>query len=348
MFSFSFKLRLKGLVFPALLFISATYAQDSSPFIGCRAPSSNLISAMGLDSFVYYTPRPYKLKSYIVRWNFVTDVKDSLSFSLPYIEGDFNYRLTGFSTDGVRFVYCFVDYVYVYTLKDKHFVLQASKHFKNKIIEECFITPTGLVLVTSSTNNKGDIKKISYTTNSLSERMNTSLVGSELSLSHLKPAKYFAYHDNNLLWLKPISQTIDCYTDGKYFETKTLQKQFASPDSNLVEKLSTQRGLEGKMSIIVSEFDSLEFDYLEEIHIINGRTFLLFSAKGCGMSVKKHWHRLVAVLSDENTVSERYLISNDFDVMNIIAFEFNKSIYFIENSVGILKVYSLNDIAQAN
>jgi hypothetical protein len=348
MFSFSLKLGLKGLVLPTLLFFSSSYAQVSSSFVGCRAPSSNLISAIGLDSFVYYTPRPYKEESYIVRWNFVSNVKDSIAFKHPNIEGDFSYRLTDFSTDGVRFIFCFVDYVYVYSIKNNHLKLQASKHFKKTIIEQCFFSTNGLVLVTSSINNKGDEKKISYTTFLLEELRNISLMGSELSLTHLKPANYFAFCNDYLMWLKPVSQTINFYLNGELNNSKSLKRHFAPPSSNLKQKLNKQWGLEGRMSIIMSEFDSLEFDYLEEIYIIDETTFILFSAKGSGMGVKKPWNRFIAVLTEDYSKSERYVISNDVDIMKLNAFTFNKNLYFVENVRGVLKVHSMYDISKTN
>lgn len=348
MFSFSLKLRLKGLVLLTLLFCSSSYAQVSSSYGGCRAPSSSLISAIGLDSFVYYTPRPYMAESYIVRWNFVSNVKDSIAFKHPNIEGDFSYRLTDFCTDGVRFVFCFLDYVYVYTIKNNHLELQASEHFKKTNVEKCFFSAHGLVLVTSTSNNDGNERKIRYTTYLLEELRNISLRGSELSLARLKPSNYFAFYNEYLLWLKPVSQTLNFYINGELNNSKSLKSQFAPPNANLKRKLNKQWGLEGKMSIIMSELDSLEFDYLEEIYIIDGTAFVLFSAKGSGLGVKKPWNRFIAVLTADYTISERYLISNDVDIMKLNAFAFNKNLYFVENARGVLKVHSMYDICQTD
>ena len=334
----------RGLAIPALLFSIYGFAQTT--ILGCRPPSQTEITITQNDSFIYYTPRQYNTNSYIIRWDIISNKKDSFSFELAEIDGQYNYRLTDFSTNGKYFVLCYVDHVYLLFLDSDTLNFQSYKQLRNRAVEKSEVTERDVKIISTSTVKSETDKKLTIYTLNLEPLSEVKLTGSSLFLSHLSPSHYFSFNNNALMWVDPLGYKVYRRQDSLEFANEyDVNNVFCPPTKNTLKLLKWQSNIEGKLSVIMTELDSLKFDFIEELHLINDSSYIIiYSQKGSGMAVEKPWVRNILYFDGANLIKTEQLNSRIINVLDITFFIFNENIYCLTDIEGVLQIRSLKDV----
>lgn len=331
------------LIFAALFFVRG-FSQNSNLDVSFTLPLKEKMIITFYNDCLYLTPKEYDVKSYIVKWDIKNDTKDTFNMSLPNLEGMFQYKITSFNSNSKFFVLCFVDYLYLLerSSQDKDLKVKYVKQFKDMAIEHSYILDSNklqLVLTSTKKNiNKRYVKIINFLDGSENDNVFTN---ESFFLAHLGPSSYFSRNSEALFWLDPLSYKIHTFDSNNKCSTFTISDYFNLVSDSIKNAIFRENKLEGKMSIVMSCMDTLQFDFLEEIYTISDITYVVYSKKGNCMSCANTWSRYVTYFKNEEFQGTLKLDNKKFNVLDLHFFEKNRELYVAYKEENNLRVSSL-------